>query len=263
MSSWQTQRLPHSGQLLPLPDDDVAVSSHPPGWLGKRWRALLERAPRESKDRVNRGRNYARRGRLRALDISPGCASAEVHCAEPFRPTLRIRPFSRQEWSAILSELAADLDLIGSLLEGELPEHLVSGLEAHDIRLLPSFDELDFDCDCGDYVMPCTHVSTVFHVLIDALDGDPFLLLTLRGRDREHLLSSLRSDWGDESPLHEVLDRTEEPVPEGDWFHAPSGVPDFGCTFATQATVGAGLRALGPPPGERGLLQTLEPLYEG
>ncbi|MCB9665767.1 MAG: hypothetical protein H6732_16785 [Alphaproteobacteria bacterium] len=260
--SWQHARGALGGQLLPPPEDGVAVSSHPPGWLGKRWRDLLERLPRDAADRLNRGRTYAKRGRLRDLTLAPGCASAEVFCSETFRPTLRIRTFSRQEWKAITRELASDLDLIASLLEGDLPEGLVERLQERDIRVVPTLEELGFDCDCGDYVMPCTHVTTVFHVLVDALDGDPFLLLTLRGRDREQLLSTLRSEWGDDAPLREVPDRVEEPPPEGDWLHAPLPLPAPAGHVPTQVAAGAGLRALGPPPGESSLLQTLQPLYE-
>ncbi len=260
--TWQHQRMPAHAQLLPPPDDGIALSSHPPGWLGVRWRSLLDGVGKEAQDRVLRGRNFARRGRLRALAVSPGTAAAECVCEEGFHPALRVRPFSRAEWTAILEELTEDLNYIASLLEGELPQDLVARLESKGIQLLPTLDELGFDCDCGDYIMPCTHVATVFHTLTDVLDGEPFLLLTLRGRDRESLLATLRSDWGDASPLAESLDDTDTSVPDGDWFAAPQALPDFGCQFPTDAPVAAGLRALGPPPGEGDLLATLEPIYQ-
>lgn len=260
--TWQHQRMPAHAQLLPPPEDGIALSSHPPGWLGSRWRALLDTVGKEAQDRVLRGRNFARRGRLRLLTVSPGSASAECVCEEAYHPTLRVRPFSRQEWSAILHELTEDLNLIASLLEGELPKELVARLESRGIQLLPTLEELGFDCDCGDYVMPCTHVSTVFHTLTDVLDGEPFLLLTLRGRDREHLLATLRSDWGDAAPLAEALEQVDEPVPDGDWFTSPVPLPEFGCQFPSDAPVAAGLRALGPPPGEGDLVATLRPIYE-
>jgi hypothetical protein len=260
--SWQNQRIPAATQLLPLPDDGIAVSNHPPGWLGLRWRALLDRAPKDCQDRILRGRNYARRGRLRGLEVQPGAATADVFCEQQCRPTLRVRPFSRQEWTHIVRELTADLNLIASLLEGELPQELVARLEKRGIKLLPSLDELSFDCDCGDFVMPCTHCATVFHVLTDALDGEPFLLLTLRGRDRDHLLATLRSDWGDEAPFSSTVAEPEEAPPRGSWEASPGGVPEFPCHFGHPTSAGAGLRALGPPPGEDGLLSTLLPLYE-
>lgn len=262
MSGWQRQRMGHLGQLQEVPADGVAVSSHPPGWLGKRWRNLLEAAPREAGDRLTRGRSFARRGRLRALDISPGAATAEVVCEDGYRPVVRVRPFARSEWTNITRVLTQELSLIAALLEGAMPEDLVARLESKDTKLLPAWDELSFDCDCGDFVMPCSHVATLFHVLTDALDGDPFLLLTLRGRSRDHLLSTLRADWGDDAPIAAVPDRRDEPVPEGDPFVSTAGLPELGCHWGHEVAVGAGLRALGPPPGTEDLLQTLLPLYE-
>ncbi len=263
MSTWQHQRMPAHIQLLPLPDDGVALSNHPLGWLGTRWGTLLDGPSADARDRVLRGRNYARRGRLRAIDIGPGTATAEVFCETVCHPTLRVRTFGRTEWVTIVEELSRDLDLLASLLEGELPRALHDRLEQKGVRLLPATDELGYDCDCGDYVMPCTHVATVFHVLGDALDGDPFLLLTMRGRSRDQLLASLRAGWGDEAPLAELPDRTEEAPPELDWFESPVGVPDFGCSYGAVVKPGAGVRALGPPPGEGDLLPTLLPIYEG
>lgn len=263
MTSWQHQRMPAHVQLLPLPDDGVALSNHPLGWLGTRWGTLFDGPGADARDRVLRGRNYARRGRLRAIDIGPGTATAEVFCETVCHPTLRVRTFGRTEWTTIVEELSRDLDLLASLLEGELPRALHDRLEHKGVRLLPNSEELGCDCDCGDYVMPCTHVATVFHVLGDALDGDPFLLLTMRGRSRDQLLAALRSGWGDDAPLAELPDRTEEPPPDTDWYESSAGVPDFGCSYGAVVKPGAGVRALGPPPGEGDLLPTLLPIYEG
>ena len=52
--------------------------------------------------------------------------------------------------------------------------------------------------------MPCSHMAAVHNVLADALSGDPFLLLTLRGRNRDQLLAQLRKSWGDTAPLMPV-----------------------------------------------------------
>ena len=115
MSTWQHQRMPAHIQLLPLPDDGVALSNHPLGWLGTRWGTLLDGPSADARDRVLRGRNYARRGRLRAIDIGPGTATAEVFCETVCHPTLRVRTFGRTEWVTIVEELSRDLDLLAEL----------------------------------------------------------------------------------------------------------------------------------------------------
>lgn len=260
--SWQPHHVGQGGQSLPIPDDGIVASGNASGTVGKQWEALFRKAPRESKDRVLRGRNYARRGRARMLHIAPGSATAEVVVDEHYHPTLRVRPFARGEWSQLTHQLTSNLNTITSLLEGELAPELVARTHEMGAPLLPTYRELEFDCDCGDYIMPCAHVATVFHVLIDALEGDPFLLLTLRGRTREHLMATLRSRWGDDLPLESERREDEGPPPTSDWFHAPVDLPDFACSVDNRAMPAAGLRALGPPPGGSDMLSTLSPLYE-
>jgi ribosomal protein S25 len=146
-------------------------------------------------------------------------------------------------------------------LEGELPAKFMAQMDRQGVALMPTYEELSFDCDCGDYAMPCAHVATVFQVLSQALDGDPFLLLTLRGRTRDHLLSNLRSHWGDDRAIRTITHAIEEPAPAGDWWSSADSVPDFACSFTEEVQDAAGLRALGPPPGESGLVGALAPLY--
>ncbi|HYF94033.1 MAG TPA: SWIM zinc finger family protein [Symbiobacteriaceae bacterium] len=62
------------------------------------------------------------------------------------------------------------------------------------VRLLPvSARELTTTCSCPDWANPCKHVAAVFYQLAAAFDADPFLLLQLRGRDREALLAEIRA----------------------------------------------------------------------
>jgi uncharacterized Zn finger protein len=259
--SWQDPQA-HLGAGLPPPVDGITVSSHEIGPVGERWEALIRKAKPEAQDRMLRGRTYAKRGRVRALHVSPGVATAEVIAKESYNPSLRVRPFERQEWSQLTRALLKDLDTIASLLDGDLPAPFLSKLEKKGVALLPTFAELSFDCDCGDYIMPCAHVATVFHVLTHALDGDPFLLLTLRGRTRDQLMATLRSGWGDEVPILAVESAFDEAPPEGDWFASPSEIPDFACSVGKKVLPAAGLRAIGPPPGEADLMLALTPLYE-
>lgn len=260
--SWQPHQVNLGGQPLPAPEDGIVAKGTGSGTVGRSWERLMKGASKESKDRVLRGRNYARLGRARALHIAPGSATAEVVSDDTYHPSLRVRPFNRGEWTQLARRLAANLDSITSLMEGELPLELIEQERKFGLSLLPRWDELSFDCDCGDYIMPCTHVATVFHVLTDALDGDPFLLLTLRGRTREHLMATLRSYWGDDRAIQDTVRDAEAPPPDGDWFSSPAPLPEFACSVEMRPTPAAGLRALGPPPSGSDLFGTLTPLYE-
>jgi uncharacterized Zn finger protein len=259
--SWQDPQ-GHLGTNLPPPADGISVIGHELGRVGQRWEALIKQATPESHDRLLRGRTFAKRGRVRALHVSPGVATAEVVAKEIFHPSLRVRPFKQTEWAILTKALLKDLDTIACLLDGELPGAFMAKMDKKGAALMPAFDELSFDCDCGDYIMPCAHVSTVFQVLTHALDGEPFLLLTLRGRTRDHLMSTLRSGWGDEGSISVVEHAIEESPPEIDWYTSPCDIPDFPCSFSHKVPPAAGLRAIGPPPGEADLLAALQPLYE-
>jgi uncharacterized Zn finger protein len=88
--SWQQAHGSHLGTNLPPPEDGITLGNHALGRVGKRWDVLLAKAPKDSRDRILRGRTFARRGRARALHISPGVATAEVVGKEIYRPSLRV-----------------------------------------------------------------------------------------------------------------------------------------------------------------------------
>ncbi len=260
--TWSHQSMATHAQILNAPSDGLTLSSQPLGWVGTGWRSLFDGLGKDQQTRERRGRNFARRGRVRGLHVAPGVASAEVVADGSHHASLKVRAFSTAEWQAIMQVLSADLSLVASLMEGELPDALVRKLDRRQVQLMPTLEELSFDCSCGDYVMPCAHGASVFHVLSDALDGDPFLLLTLRGRTPEHLMADLRAGWGDETAIRSLAS-AEEDLPElDDWFTARGGVPCFRCRFADDAHEAAGLKALGPAPGSVDLVPTLQPLYE-
>src|SRR5699024_5024853 len=48
-------------------------------------------------------------------------------------------------------------------------------------------------CSCPDSATPCKHAAAVCYLVAEALDDDPFLLFTLRGRTKEALLAELRA----------------------------------------------------------------------
>lgn len=259
---WSTKHSINLSPPQPVPDDGVAASNQRLGWVGKAWRDLIGNAHEHAEDRVARGRNYAKRGRVRALSIDPGLATAEVVCAEYERPHIRVKDFSSNEWNKVEKALTARLSLLAELLEGELSPSLAEALEASGVPLMPSWSELSFDCECGDHEMPCTHASALFFVLADAIDGDPFLLLTLRGRTRDQLLSQIRRHWGDDSPAAPETPPLDDPDPQADWFTSPTPIPDFPTPIPSKVDPAAGLLSLGPPPDDADLRQALLPIYE-
>jgi len=223
---------------------------------------MLRTFDEKHQTRIARGRSFARSGRVRDLWFSPGLATAEVVDAAKHQVSVRVRVFEDAEWRRVVEILLNDLRLVAAMLEGELPEVLVERLSEEGIRLVPLPEELSGDCDCGDFLLPCEHMAAVHHLLADALDGDPFLLPTLRGWTRDQLLGHLRASWGDPEPMQRVEARKDEEPPRGDWYRANPCVPGMRFDIRNARTTALGLRALGPPPGEADLAKALAPLYE-
>ncbi|MCB9679700.1 MAG: hypothetical protein H6737_31625 [Alphaproteobacteria bacterium] len=248
---------------LRAPDDGIVTSSRSGGWVSDRWLKMLSGLERTHGPRLSQGRNFARNGRVRGLWFSPGLASAQVVADEYYNVSIRFRVFGDAEWDRILAVLVDNLLNIASLLEGHLPFPLFEELEKHGIALLPTLDEIDGDCNCGDYMLPCSHMSAVHHVLAEAIDGEPFLLFTLRGRPRAQLLAELRKLWGDAAQRNPVSreELAPEVISDDQWASSSTPLPPFDFRFKPSEKVAVGLRALGPPPGDADLVRALEPLY--
>jgi uncharacterized Zn finger protein len=244
------------------PDDGITLSGRPPGAIGEQWTTAVSAVRGVMQDRLARGRTLARGNRVRALLVTPGIASAEVVVGETFAASVRVRTFDEPEWAVIRATLLERLSTVAALLERRLPPDLVKALEARRIRLLPRPDEIEGDCSCSDFAHPCAHVAAVHAVLADALDGDPFLLLTLRGRTPEQLLGSLRRAWGDDAPVRAFEGRAEEDLPATGFDESALPLPPIAFSIHRAETPAVGLRALGPPPGQMEVLRALAPLYE-
>ncbi|MBA2320922.1 MAG: hypothetical protein H0V89_07195 [Deltaproteobacteria bacterium] len=244
------------------PDDGILLSGRPSGLIGEQWTNAVSAVRGVLADRLARGRTLARGSRVRALLVTPGIASAEVVVGETFAASIRVRTFDEPEWTIIRATLLERLSTVAALLERRLPTELMKALESRRIRLLPRPDEIEGDCSCSDFAHPCAHVAAVHAVLADALDGDPFLLLTLRGRTPEQLLGSLRRAWGDDAPVRSFEGRAEEDLSASGFDFSPIPLPNMAFSLGRAETPAVGLRALGPPPGQMEILRALTPLYE-
>jgi uncharacterized Zn finger protein len=245
--------------------EGLRTSQRPLGRLATRWLGMLDGLEDRIKGRVLRGKTLARAGRVWEMELAPGTALAEVQDAEVQRPTVRVRTFDEDEWTKVLAALRGRLSLLAKLIEGEVADELLAELDSHGVPLVPRADEIDGDCDCGDWAVPCTHGAALHHVLAEALDGEPFLLFTLRGRTREQLLAELRKSWGDTATRPPPEDRkARKAAPEeaeGDPFTSPEAPPPLAFRFGASTGAPAVLE-LGPLAGDDDLHRALQPLYD-
>lgn len=260
--SWEFSGSAARASRLRAPADGIVAGLRGGGWVSKQWTDIFKKPSVQQTSRLNRGRTYARSGRIRDLWFSPGLANAQVIGSEEHHVSLRVRVFDDKQWKGIVELLLADLTAVADLLEGELKQEVIERLDAAGHSLVPDAEEIDGDCDCSDYASPCEHAAGVFHILSEAVDGDPFILMTLRGRPREQLFTELRAAWGDRLPLITVRGPAEEEPDEANWFRSPEPLPKLSFSPCAAPSHAAGLRALGPPPGETNLAHALGPLYE-
>ena len=102
----------------------------------------------------------------------------------------------------VLDELAGRAIFAAQLLAGEMPAEIEDVFTAAGVSLFPDrLTDLRTDCTCPDYANPCKHVAAVHYILGDRFDEDPFLILRLRGRTQDLILSGLRARRGVDAPV--------------------------------------------------------------
>jgi uncharacterized Zn finger protein len=155
----------------------------------------LEQRAELDRNRLPRGRTYARTGAVGEIGVRAGAVMASVQGsrAKPYKVTVRVRTFSDQEWDITLAALASRAGHMAGLLDGEMPPGVADDLAAVGIDLLPVAGELQPRCSCPDWANPCKHAAAVCYLVADTLDADPFLLFLMRGRGRDTVLAGLRT----------------------------------------------------------------------
>ncbi len=164
-------------------------------WWGKAWVDALEQRAELDRNRLPRGRTYARTGAVGEIGVRAGAIMASVQGsrAKPYKVTVKVRTYSDQEWDITLAALASRVGHMAALLDGEMPPGVADDLATANIDLLPVAGELQPRCSCPDWANPCKHAAAVCYLVADTLDADPFLLFLMRGRGRDTLLAGLRA----------------------------------------------------------------------
>lgn len=155
-------------------------------WWGQRWLAVLESF--DIGERLGRGRSYARKGQVLGLEIDAGRITAEVQGSRPrpYRVTIELGRIAPSDWQALARGLAKNLRIAAALMAGEMPPELEQAFRDAGLSLFPEeAEDLVTSCSCPDWSNPCKHVAAVYYLLAEELDRDPFLLLRLRGIERD------------------------------------------------------------------------------
>jgi uncharacterized Zn finger protein len=182
-------------------------------WWGEKWVRALESFGWHT--RLTRGRNYARKGQVVSIELKPGEVLSRVQGSKPkpYEVRIGLRRIPRKDWLRVADILAKKAVFTAKLLAGEMPEGLEEAFRKGGVPLFPkSKKDLETECTCPDWENPCKHIAAAYYILAQELDRDPFLLLKIRGLEKEEFLSQVRSS------------RREGPaVPNDPDGHRPSG----------------------------------------
>lgn len=185
---------------------------------GKRWIDSLERLATAWQSRLPRGRDYAQKGHVISLAVSPGKVSARVQGSrsKPYATTIEVPVFREPDWDRAIRELVQQARFPAQLLAGTMPPELEAIFDHLNLRLFPVRNsEMIGSCTCPDKARPCKHIAAVHYGFGEALDRDPFLLLQLRGMDRAALMRALRRAWFGPDALPDSDDPVNRQIERG------------------------------------------------
>ncbi|HEX4292406.1 MAG TPA: hypothetical protein VH021_26015 [Trebonia sp.] len=164
-------------------------------WWSRRFIAVLESYGAGMSGRLQRGKNYARRGQVIEFSLGAGKVAARVQGSrpQPYQVTISVPPLTTGQWREVESRLAAQALFRARLLAGEMPAEIEQVFADAGTPLFPAAArDLVMHCNCPDWGVPCKHLAAVCYVLAEAFDDDPFAMLAWRGRTRAELLAALR-----------------------------------------------------------------------
>ena len=160
-------------------------------WWGQEW--LKSLAHIDYSNRLPRGRTYANNGSVLKLTTTGNKIYGSVQGSRrfPYRITLEVTEFSKQQKERFLDELIGDPYLVSMLLKHDLPTSIIEVVTRHNLPLFPkTWRDLKMDCTCPDSAVPCKHIAAIIYTISVEIDRNPFMLFELHGLDIPAALES-------------------------------------------------------------------------
>lgn len=202
-------------------------------WWGRAWVRAVEESAYADRELVA-GRALARGGHVGGITTDAGRVVAAVEDGDGlWTVSVDLPVLDDADRDVLVEAVAAESGRVAALLAGDLPHALVEHAEEAGVELLPYGGELVSSCTCEAWVDPCVHALAVLSQVAWLLDGDPLLLLALRGLPRDDLLAR----------LHGASVDGAGPADQGDDL-------DTGLDAALRASLLLRMLDQGDPPGE-------------
>ena len=166
-------------------------------WWGQQWLKALEHI--DFDNRLPRGRTYANKGAVLDIEINNNRVSSKVQGSSPrpYKQQIAIPLFNSKEKEVVMKAITENPFILSSLLNKQLPQELFSELQRKGIKLFPtSWRDIEADCSCPDWALPCKHLAAVIYIIADAIDKNPFMVFLLHGLDVLQALQELGFNKG-------------------------------------------------------------------
>ncbi|MFN7971521.1 MAG: SWIM zinc finger family protein [Acidobacteriota bacterium] len=238
-------------------------------WWARRFLEAMAGSPIGG--RMARGKSYATHGQTTAIDVGKGRVSARVQGSrpKPYDVEIRLRTIPEATWRSISAALAGRAMLAAELLSGQMPEEIEEVFADLHAPLFPiDAADLATQCSCPDEANPCKHIVAVLFLLAEELDRDPFLLLKLRGKERDELLALMAPGGAAVAQRDEAVARPATAALDADprsFWHGRELPVDFHGKVEMARSPAALVRRLGPFPfwrSEASIADALAPTYE-
>jgi uncharacterized Zn finger protein len=172
-------------------------------WWGRAWVRAVEEASYSDSD-LHTARALSRSGAIGGITLDHGSVVAACYDRSDVwsvRATVpELDPISRR---AFVDVVAGESGHLAALMAGDLPYRLVEQAEEAGVELLPYGGELGAACPCGSWVDPCVHALAVMLQVAWLVDGDPWVLLRLRGLSPDDLQAELEARRSVSETAHE------------------------------------------------------------
>jgi len=160
-----------------------------------RWFAMLQTfglsTERQAAPRTLRG------SRITRLEVLPGEINAQVQQREQGVCTVRIQVATWPDliWADLINLLNSQPLFVTQFLAGNVPLEIEQMLHQMGTTLLPaSAGEIRQHCSCrASSDSPCPELVAVHQQFGEMLNTEPWLLLRLRGRDRQQIIQALQA----------------------------------------------------------------------
>ena len=160
-------------------------------WWGRAWVRAVEEAAYAESD-LHTARALSRSGGIGGITVDRGSVVAACYDrAGVWSVGATVPELDPVSHRAFVGVVAGESGHLGALMAGELPHRLVEQAEEAGVELLPYGGELGSACPCDAWVDPCVHALAVMLQVAWLVDGDPWVLLRLRGLSPEDLQAEL------------------------------------------------------------------------